>query len=485
LQEKQAEYVNTIKKSSETLLNILNDILDISKIEAGKMKLRKQTVNLTETLEKLTTLFAQKAEEKGITLNYHIDRKIPKYIEADETRLLQILSNLTSNAIKFTEQGGVSIQVRLKEQTENNLIIQCNVTDTGIGISAEDKNFLFDYFSQLDNSTTKIYGGTGLGLAISKQLCHMMQGDIWVDSEEGKGSTFSFTFKTKAVRPKKKSAETDETNNAFTTFEINQQPELLLVDDNAINQKVASEILLRANCKITTAFSGKKAIELIKNKTFDLIFMDIQMPEMDGITAAQHIKALLKEKTPPIIAMTAYSMSEDREKFITAGMDDYLAKPIKAQQLLAKVKEWVCQTQKSKKTTRTEQSTKNTVLAEKQIKNYIIFDQETIKNLQEMIGKEMLLETLQDFEKETKVILENCSKALQINDYETIKHELHTLKGTAGTLGIITISHLAFETEQLLKSKEQTPNTNEVISKINDLKQAFQQFCEQYTEIIV
>lgn len=446
LDDVQREYVQTIKKSSETLLHILNDILDISKIEAGKMQLRKSTISIKNTIEKLFALYQQQASSKGIKLLWNVGPEVPAYIKADETRLIQILSNLTSNAIKFTDNGSVTVKVSTTSSKNGKYKIRIEVQDTGIGISTENQTLLFDNFSQLDNSSTKSYSGTGLGLVISKELCHLMNGDIGVESKLGEGSTFWFTFEARETSPGSSELSSQDDKDSQLYRFVNESPEVLVVDDNAVNRRVAGEILKKYGCNVEVAADGQEAIDKVKLHQYDLILMDIQMPDMDGITATKHIRALGLKTTPPIVAMTAYSMKGDDIKFIDAGLDDYLSKPIKANLLLNKVKSWV-----NKKAVPVEELGDQVISAPVEEAKPII-NTKKLNSLTKMIGDEMTMETYQDFEKETAELLEECKISLQTNDYKNILGILHTLKGSAGTLGIERIEHLSKNIEADLKA---------------------------------
>jgi PAS domain S-box-containing protein len=459
LQPEQKDYVKTIKRSSQTLLNILNDILDLSKIEAGKMELHEAPIALKEVFDKLLALFSQVASQKGNNLFYNLSPEMPQYVIADETRLLQILSNLTSNALKFTENGDVKISASVVKKNGKFNLIKVEVQDSGIGISEENLKMLFNAFSQVDNSTKKSYGGTGLGLAISKELCHLMKGKIGVKSETGRGSIFWFTVELKEtiISPiiEKKLNEEFVISHYFK----NKMPYLLLVDDNNVNRKVASEILKKADCEVLTASSGAEAIKLVTEnlktleKPFDVIFMDIQMPDLDGIETTAELRKM-GLKLPPVIAMTAYSMKEDRDRFISNGMDDYLPKPIRAHSLIEKVEEWINKTSKNVNIQKTE-TIKNTAPVKAvttiadQIKSIEMFDMTVINQLNELAGQEMVASVMQEFEMEAGQQIELSLKAFQNQDFKTIKSELHTLKGNAGTLGLSRI----YEVTKIIEGK--------------------------------
>eukprot|EP00388_Colpodella_angusta_P007712 GDKJ01021594.1.p1 GENE.GDKJ01021594.1~~GDKJ01021594.1.p1 ORF type:complete len:463 (-),score=98.44 GDKJ01021594.1:657-2045(-) len=292
----QKDYVQTIKKSSETLLHILNDILDLAKIEAGKMALHEAPLVFKDVFDRLQALFSQIAANKGNRIICEFGENLAEFVIADETRLLQILSNLTSNALKFTENGTVEIKVNLVEKRGKFNRIKVEIKDSGIGITEENLKMLFNAFQQVDNSTKKSFGGTGLGLAISKELCRLMKGEIGVHSDWGKGSTFWFIIEIKQTDISPMMAKKDEVAFQVLGHFSDITPYILLVDDNATNRKVASEIMRKAGCEVITADSGKKAIALVEasllEKPFDVIFMDIQMPEMDGVETTHNLRAI-------------------------------------------------------------------------------------------------------------------------------------------------------------------------------------------------
>ncbi|MDF2456712.1 MAG: arcB [Cytophagaceae bacterium] len=436
LNQHQKVYVQTVKRSSETLMNILNDILDLSKIEAGKMHMKLTTIGLESVIEKLHALFYQQAFSKQIDFTYEIDKDVPPYIMADETRLLQIMANLTSNAIKFTEQGHVKIHASVVSSNKKTKVFKVAISDTGIGIPKDKLNMLFEDFSQVDTTSTKTYSGTGLGLAISKELTKLMNGQIGVETNFGQGSTFWFTFE----------ASESKKSHAVSTKPIWDQnirfdAQVLLVDDNQVNLFVAERILEKAGCTVTTATNGEEAIKKAQEKNFDLILMDIQMPKMDGITATKAIKELLKKKTPPIIAMTAYAMKEDQEKFINSGMNDYISKPISADNLLIKIQEWLV-----KKKPEAPKKTKAIQAPEMEFMN-----KEVVNNLLKLADRESIIKIYGDFETELKESLEECVRFYPKGELSEIQKILHTLKGSAGTLGVSKVENKVREIEQNLK----------------------------------
>ena len=471
LSPEQRSFVNTIHQSSETLLHIINDILDLSKIAAGKMELKNKPIALKYLIEKLDSLFQPQASSNMVNIRFHISKKVPPVLYADETRIIQILSNLLSNSIKFTQSGGsIDVGFELKRQSGKRALIRVDVRDSGIGISKEDQEKLFTDFTQLDNTTTKPFGGTGLGLSIAKQLTRLMGGDIGVVSNPGLGSTFWFTFgatvAAKDTKPTNLPAESESGSLIIKDFS-KQSPKVLVVDDNLVNREVAGEILKKSGCKVDLASDGLEAVFKAKKGNYDIIFMDIQMPEIDGIEATRQIKQLNLANQPWIIAMTAYSMKEDEEKFLKMGLDDYLAKPIRARQLIEKVKNNFNFDVDLVETTENARSTG-------------IIDLQVVEQLKKYGGKELVANALREFEEETEKQLQSCNKALEESDFEFIRKTLHTLKGTAGTLGIIKITDIATTLEKQMKQGDYS----ELNSLLSDLNDNFVEFQQNITDLI-
>jgi CheY-like chemotaxis protein/HPt (histidine-containing phosphotransfer) domain-containing protein len=484
LNEEQKNYVQVIKKSSETLLHILNDILDLSKIEAGKMQLKKAPALVNDVFSKLYSLYSQQAVLKDISFNIEIDEKVPQALLVDETRLLQILTNLTSNAIKFSDYGD-SVKIHLATSNKPDHF-KVEVTDSGIGISREDLEKLFSSFSQIDNSSTKTFGGTGLGLAISKELCKLMNGEIGVYSSLGKGSTFWFTFQATEADPKEVFQKNVEEDFNIEDFFGEIVPNVLLVDDNMINRQVAGEILKKAGCKVDFANNGYQAIERVKAKEYDIIFMDIQMPEMDGVVATRKIKEQNLQGNAPVVAMTAYSMKEDKERFLNQGLDDYISKPIKARQLLQKVRNYIIDKKpgsslgSTSNKKRPEVIEKNGIIADKETQKLRIVDPEVIEQLKKYGGNDLVAQVMLDFHEETSEFLKQSSVALANSNWDELKSILHTLKGNAGTLGLEQISVLCKEMELKLKNNIFDALTTD----FEKLELSFEDFSKNYEKII-
>jgi signal transduction histidine kinase/CheY-like chemotaxis protein len=345
LNDKQKNYLNKALYSAENLLRIINDILDFSKIEANKLELESVDFQLEDLIDNMTSMIKLKAKENDIQLSVCIDPDVPRYLNGDPLRLSQVLTNLGDNAVKFSNQGDtISFNITLLEETELDARIQFNVKDTGIGISAEQQERLFQPFNQADNSTTRKYGGTGLGLVISKNIIQMMDGETRVESEQGVGTSFTFTanLKKQQVNPSQIAALDAQNESTHDEDKTNLHgAKVLVVDDNDLNHEYIHELLDMLGITVETAFNGQKALDLLAKQDFDCVLMDCQMPVMDGYEATRQIRRQEKLKDLPVIAMTANAMKGDREKALAAGMNDYISKPFKIDDMFATLSKWI------------------------------------------------------------------------------------------------------------------------------------------------
>lgn len=331
----QIDNLKTLKFSSDNLLVLINDILDLSKIEAGKMIFEETDFDLKELVFNIKNSLNYKAEEKGIKLNIRLDPSLPKLMVGDQVRLSQVLNNLMSNAIKFTEKGSVTIDIMLESEEIESLKINFAVIDTGIGISQDKLDYIFESFTQENTDITRRFGGTGLGLAITKRLLQLQNSQIYVESTVGKGSVFYFSLGFKRSLKEEITSETKIINYAGTDLGYIK---LLLVEDNEINQIVATKFLKKLNIKPDYASNGKLAIEKAKTKAYDIILMDLQMPEMGGYEATRAIRNLGgKNATIPIIAVTAGVILDTHNRAMAAGITDFTAKPINPNELYQKI----------------------------------------------------------------------------------------------------------------------------------------------------
>jgi len=343
----QHEYLTTVKTAAGALLTVINDVLDLSKIEAGRLDLESIDFNPQETVKAVLGMVVQSAREKGLELLSRIEPDVPDLLYGDPGRVRQVLLNLVGNAIKFTEHGKVEIRVSVAEQEEETVLLRFTVSDTGIGIAPDKQRLLFESFSQVDASTTRRYGGTGLGLAISRRLAQMMRGRVWVESEPGVGSRFFFTarFAVPSIPPVAHTEPTvqEQTWSDAATSEPHRLKtprdstlKILLAEDNPVNQLLTIHILEKAGHTVTLVGDGRQALEAVRRERFDLILMDVQMPILDGLKTSEVLRREERESGGnriPIIAMTASAMQGDRERCLAAGMDDYVSKPIDMKQL--------------------------------------------------------------------------------------------------------------------------------------------------------
>jgi len=623
LTPKQRDYLNKIQASANSLLGIINDILDFSKIEAGKLDMEAVEFDLSETLDNVANVITVKAQEKeNLEVLFNLDSRIPNFLVGDPLRLNQILVNLGNNAIKFTEQGEIVLTDKIVERSDEKITLQFSMRDTGIGMTAEQAAKLFQPFMQADSSTTRKYGGTGLGLTISKRLVEMMGGKIWVESEPGRGSTFSFTanfglgeekakrrfkpsrdlrgmkvlvvddnatsrdiFKkmlesfsfevTLAASAREGLAELGKASEnesfelvimdwkmpgmdgieaskliknhkglskippiilviAYGREEVMQQAEevglegfllkpvsasmlfdaimhafgeeitktsrivqkneqeaevldhirganVLLVEDNEINQQVAKEILEGAGLIVTLAADGQGGVNAVKEKNYDVVLMDVQMPIMDGYTATREIRKDGRFKELPIIAMTAHAMAGDEEKSLEAGMSDHVAKPIDPDKLFSTLQKWIkpiekrAQVQQSEVSLEQPESDK-AVRAENELPEFLSgFDlADGLKRLQG--NKRLYRKLLLSFASDYKTVATEIRQALDAEDFDQAHSLVHNLKGLAGNLAAKDLQAAALNLEKLVKGIDKNaPSPEKLNLRFSELENALNQ----------
>ena len=433
LTPEQREYLGIVKSSSESLLTIINDILDFSKIEAGKLNFENIPFDLEATISDCVRPLHLRAQEKGIALTCEIAPDVPRAVLGDPGRLRQVLVNLIGNAIKFTSQGGVALQVKRLDSRRANGVgggVHFAVTDSGIGIPPESLDAIFDPFSQQDSSTTRKFGGTGLGLTISRRLVEALGGRIWVESEVGKGSTFhfsaQFSLDTQVQSVGNSAGASSTPGSAGADSLAEKSMDVLLVEDNPINQKLAVTLLENWGHKVTLAENGQLALDALARRRFDIVLMDMMMPVMDGIEATQRFRASELGPRTPIIAMTANAMRGDRERCLEAGMDGYMSKPIKSAELRKLLQELVLK----------DSGLPGGEPAFDYAQGMAGVDQEVV----DIIAEPFLTEWPQD--------LERLQGALVANDPKVILHVAHSLKGTMAMFGARPASELAQHMER-------------------------------------
>jgi len=478
LNEIQAEYVHNISSSTESLLTIINDILDFSKIEAGKLLLEKSDFNLKDETNDIYALFTPRIEEKELELLIDIDQNIPDTLCGDITRLRQILINLLANAIKFTEHGKISLDIELAEikQTHSDEFpLKISVTDTGIGITEKQQAELFQPFQQGDASITRHYGGTGLGLTITQRLVSLMKGSINITSTLGKGSCFTVIIYIEAVKNSQKShhrndtiKETSEDDHCIIDL---SKLSILVVDDNLLNLKVATTFLSNEGAKVTAVESGKAALQVVNQQAFDLILMDLEMPDMSGIETVINIRKIEQYADKiPIIALTAHAFPDIQKQVLQAGMNDFLTKPYKPEQLFSKIEKW-CFLPALK----TENS--SPIQNEKILSTNKIYNQETA--LASVGGnKEIAAELLSDFLKllpENESIIKN---AIQHSDNNKLYESIHKLAGSACIVGAETLHQKSLDFMNIMKSTSAaddviTQKAKDVLLQISKFRNIF------------
>jgi PAS domain S-box-containing protein len=326
LDSEQEELLETIQSSSDQLLAVINDILDISKIEAGKTELNEQVFDFRKAISNSFELFKNNAAKNKVELNLNFDENSPSIVLADETKILQITNNLISNAIKFTSNGSVNISVKAEKRAGNTVDINLTVSDSGIGIPKDKRHLLFKAFSQTDESITRDYGGTGLGLIICKKLAELMRGDITFRENRPQGAIFTFSTRIKV-------SDDELAKVKISEKKIREDLKILVVEDNEVNATVIQRMLKKVNLSMDLAENGELACELVSGKDYDLIFMDLQMPVMDGLTATEKILAAYPDKDIKIIAMTANAFERDRKRCMEVGMIDFVSKPVRKKTL--------------------------------------------------------------------------------------------------------------------------------------------------------
>lgn len=487
LDEEQKEYVQIAHSSAEALLFLINDILDISKIEAGRMEFDMVDFSLSDILEDFSRSFAIAAEKKGIKFTLDLSEDLPLCLKGDPGRLRQVLINLTGNALKFTEKGSIELSVELVEEEKDEAVIKFLVKDTGIGIPRDKLDLLFKKFSQVDASISRKFGGTGLGLAISKRLVELMGGRIGVESQAGKGSTFWFT-----VRLKKGSVDAGAGACAGEdTLKVARQAEarpagdirlrgrVLVVEDNPVNQKVVAGLLRRFGLRAEVVTNGKEAVEVLEMIPYDLVLMDIQMPVMDGISATRAIRqrdSRVINRQVPIVALTAHAFQEEISRFIAAGMNDYLPKPIERQRFIEVLTKWlpVCSEEVSEEGTEKDGGRGTKRWQSGDCSEEKVFDRDDFLE-RTMNDRELGRQVLEMFLDTGSELLASLEKAISDGDGQEIMRLSHSLKGSSGNVGAKRLSEFALVIEKIAEEGD----LGGVVERFDKLKKEFELFSQQ------
>ncbi|MDD5572007.1 MAG: PAS domain S-box protein, partial [Bacteroidales bacterium] len=466
LEKDQLNYSQTIKTSAENLLEIINDILVLSKVEERMLEIKPITFDMQKLINNVRTISEVLIKEKDIDLIINYPSGISNIVKADENRIKQILINFISNAIKFTDKGKIEVAFSLLHKVKNKVKFKIEVTDTGIGISEKDQQNLFTKFVQVDSpSEIRNYEGIGLGLAISKELAELMGGNVGVSSKKGKGSNFWFTFEAElldkdyAIRKAKALKSFD--NVSFTL-------KILLVEDKKVIRKVIRIMLEHAGCVVDEAGDGMTAIKKCGDNRYDLIFMDIQMPKMDGITTTKELKNRYP-KLPPVVALTAYALEGDCEKLLSKGMDDYLPKPVSKELLYEKLqkysKPFIWNTDKKIQ------------MPKMDFSNFPILNEETVNNIMNDLdgNKSELKNLFTNFIDDLDELFKKIQFAANNRNFQELKSAIHTVKGLTGTIGASQLYEIIKDLETSLKDKEEnyeriTKTLDSVMDKYDLLK---------------
>jgi len=453
LNAEQEKNLRVIKESSYHLLNVINEILDFSKIEANKLTIEHIDFDLFYLLDSVIYLFVSQTKEKGLFLNLDRSQILPQYVKGDPIRLKQILVNLINNAIKFTKSGGITVEASL----ENPSRLVFSVTDTGIGISKDKHEVIFKRFDQADTSITRKHGGTGLGLAICQKLVAMMGGEITVLSEPNSGSTFLFNIQFTPGDKDKISPQNQPSD--WAQLKSDSHPlRILLVEDNSVNARIATRFLEKMGHTSVTALNGKEALNILSKESFDIVVMDVEMPEMNGLEATERIRkgeAGEKKSQIPVIAMTAHALNEFRQECLNSGMNDFVSKPVNFYELGIVLKKY---SRSSSDATTDFSTADNMESKQKDYSNQVLNKREALVRLD---GCEDIFEMIcSSFMIDIVPPLDNIKKALSTNNLNDIRFNAHTLKGLCGNISANSSKEIALQIENMANMKD--PNIDQL-----------------------
>ncbi|MCF6180489.1 response regulator [Lutibacter sp.] len=453
LTTEQRQHLETMHTSGEILLTLINNVLDLSKLESNKFEIEKTSFNLKRTLNEVVKLMRVKAQEKGISLDLIINSNTPSEVVSDSNRISQILLNLIGNAIKFTDKGGVTITVVKIEENDKIATISFEIKDTGIGIVSNKINSVFGAFTQAKNDTSRIYGGTGLGLTIVKKLINLLNGEIKVESVFGKGSTFTMVLPLKIGE--KNSSKINAEKSKEEVNDKNLGYSILLVEDNKTNQLLAKTRLQRWNCTVDIADNGFEGVKKTQQQLYDIIMMDIQMPVMDGYEATKIIKNDISEEVSkiPIIAMTAFTSKTEIKRALEAGMDDYIFKPFKPDELFKILKKY------GDHPKIIEPTMKNEVKRSYKHINLEFLEKETLNESTVLV---LLIEL---FFKDLKAYMQLLDEKVKLKKWQDLYKETHKIKPSISMFGITKLEPIVFSLEQKFKEEIDLEDVDSLVKK--------------------
>ena len=482
LDNEQQQFLNKIRVSGDALLQVINEVLDFSQIEADKMRLELKPFLLQQLVNETIDILSIKAQEKNISIKVSIDPLLPTTYSGDKSRLRQVLVNLLGNAIKFTSDGFVAIDVKPADAgstNRNKRLLEFSVRDTGIGISNEQREKLFQEFSQADSTTFGKYGGTGLGLAISQRIVSMMGGKINVESEIGNGSHFYFTLELPVINNEENNfLEEEAVYKSDQQMAENYPMDILIAEDNEVNQLLMISILKQSGYYVDAASTGIEVLEKLKLKKYDLIFMDVQMPEMNGIETTKEIIKVYGENHPVIISMTGFTSNEDKKQCLDAGMNDYLSKPVLTEDLQRMIKKWSSmeKSQKGKeKSGKVNTFDINTdhIKLDDSISKLVLLDTNAVQRLRDIAAKTdtaFVNQVILLFERQVPTGILEIETAFANTDYNTIYQAAHKLKGTCMNIGAKQLSELF----RILELKGKNNDSRQLSENVKSLKPLYE-----------